>query len=69
MKQTGFFLVWRDGSGTPTRKHSTLAAARAEAERRTLMYGGEFHVLASVATATKRNVDWSEHDHAEELPF
>lgn len=69
MKQQGFFVVWRDGGGTPTFKHTSIDAAKAEAERLTLLHGGAFHVLASVATATKRSVDWGEHDHAEELPF
>lgn len=65
----GFFLVWRENGGAPTYKHPSLDAAKTEAERLTLLHGGAFHVLASVATATKRNVDWSEHEHADDLPF
>lgn len=71
MAEIGFFVVWRDGGGTPTCKHLSLDAAKAEAERLTLLHGGAFHVLASVATATKRSVDWSEHAHTntDDLPF
>lgn len=68
-KQKGFFVVWREGGGTPTYKHFDIEAAKREAERLTTAHGGDFHVLASVATATRRNIDWTQHEHDDGIRF
>ena len=61
------------GSGEPTYKHTTEAAAREEAARlANLNPGQSFTVLRAVATCTKQTVTWSLHRIAangDEIPF
>jgi hypothetical protein len=68
-----FWLVWGEGLGRPTFKHSTVASATSEAERLTSQFPGRrFHVLKSIGSVVKREINWT-WDDAEpgnpEIPF
>ncbi|ODS24188.1 hypothetical protein AB835_04730 [Candidatus Endobugula sertula] len=68
MAQPQFYLVWREGShsNTPTFKHPNYGSAVAECKRLTRENGGKFYILAHVATAEKRDIDFTEVD---QIPF
>ena len=57
-----FWMLYMEGCGSPTHKHSTKKEAVAEAERLTRTHGLAVHVLESVATASKCDVQWKPHD-------
>jgi len=61
-----FFVVWNETGNNPTFKHTTMEAAKKEAERLASQYGGEFHVLAACGTARRTNVVFEEVDN---IPF
>jgi len=57
-----FWMVWNPNGRAPTHKHTSRRSAVAESERLArLVPGDEFHVLESVGTARKRDVDWEPH--------
>lgn len=62
-----FWMVWRDGGGTPVYKHCTEKSARLEAERLARLYpGSRFHVLMAMGSVVKPDVQWIEYI---EIPF
>lgn len=64
-----FYLVWREGGGTPTFKHDDERSAAAEASRLARNNPGEtFHVLVVIESAVVNPVTWINYQH-DELPF
>ena len=68
-----FYMVYRDGEGAPTHKHSTIESAKKEAERLSLLFGKKTYVLRagisiepSPKTITKELVTPQAED---DLPF
>jgi hypothetical protein len=58
-----FYLVWREGGGSPTYKHPTHPSANQEAERLArLNPGAKFHVLVCLGTVRTNDVLWTETD-------
>lgn len=54
-----FWLVWRNGGGAPTKKHTSQASARKEAERLARANpGAEFVVLRSEGVCRRVDVQW-----------
>lgn len=68
-----FWLVWREGGGTPTVQHETEDAARAEAERLAKhVPGARFFVLRTEAVVATGPVAWQNAEPAsftQEIPF
>lgn len=67
-----FYMCFVEGSGSPTVKHPTPEIAKTEAERLARMTGHRVHVLASVASCQKTDVQWDRHDGRPEddtIPF
>lgn len=63
MNAAPFFVVWREGGGPPTVKHTEESLARMEAERLAREHpGADFHVLRCVGTAYRRDVAWIQRD-------
>lgn len=57
-----FWLVWNENGHAPTFVHTSEGSAQKEASRLArLNPGQEFHVLESIGTALKRDVDWVPH--------
>lgn len=56
-----FWMVWRDGGGSPRYQHDSEESARVEAERLARAHGGTFHVLECTASCTRNDVEWQEH--------
>lgn len=58
-----FFLVWKENGGAPKKRHSSLMAAKLEAERLARVYvGTRFYVLASVGDVAVSDLQWTRHD-------
>lgn len=63
-----FWLVWRDGGGTPTYKHLSPENASQEAQRLAIQNpGATFHVMEVKRSVSSHNVHW--HDYGEFVPF
>lgn len=64
-----FFLVWREGGGSPTFKHERQDGAAGEAERLARAHPGErFFVLAPLQAIERSDVIRTRY-HLDELPF
>ncbi|MEI8205060.1 MAG: hypothetical protein WCH34_18725 [Bacteroidota bacterium] len=48
MNEQRFYMVYMDGEGAPTHKHSTPELANKEAERLSLLFGKKTYVLKAV---------------------
>jgi hypothetical protein len=74
-----FYMLYVEGGGAPTKKHEgddAEASAKREAERLARLTGQRVHVLRSVASCIKNDVQWRSADPAErpadedgEIPF
>jgi hypothetical protein len=65
-----FWMVWREGGGSPQKQHLSEGAARAEADRLARIHRGDrFHVLRAVASCRVVEVQWDVADDREEMPF
>lgn len=66
--QPTFWMVL--GSGSPTRRHTSLAEARSEAERLARLNPRcEFVILQSLATCKVSDIDWQKHEGTDDIPF
>lgn len=53
-RESSFFVVWCPTAGEPTRRHTTQAAAQAEARRlASINPGQDFFVLAAVSRSCR----------------
>lgn len=58
-----FYMVWNENMSMPKVKHPTFEHARAEAERIARRHPNDpIHVIVSVGTFRKRDVDYEEHE-------
>lgn len=70
MKHELFYLVWREGGGIPTYKHSTQQLAEMEAERLARGNPGDtFHVMACLSSVKRTDIVWTRPDPNADLPF
>lgn len=70
-----FYMLYVEGGGAPTHQHRSPENAKQEAERLARQTGRRVHVLKSVASCLKTDVQWSQPDPVErsveddEIPF
>lgn len=65
-----FFLVWRDGGGSPVFKHESSQSAQREASRLARECPGQrFYVLAPISEHVKADVTVRHFDIALDTPF
>lgn len=62
---TGFFMVFGEGCGAPSKKHPTFEAAKTEAERLSRRERRAFYVLQAVGGFQPAipPVEWSSFDY------
>jgi len=63
-----FWCVWRENGGSPTVKHATYRAARAEAGRLALKCPGSRFIVLAAAVAVNKRPDVEETRFADD-PF
>jgi len=68
MSEQEFWMVWKEGSGIPFKKHPSLKSAEDEAERLTKCNEGTFYVLHAVSCVKRVNVVWN-RDLDETVPI
>ena len=66
--EDGFFLVWREGGGSPTQRHPSSAQARAEAKRLARANPGHRFVVLEAHIAFEVN-DILVTNYSQEIPF
>ncbi len=70
MEKPSFYLVWVEDTEKVTYKHISFDSAQIEAERLIRAHGAaKVHVMACVATAVKRDIDWDLLPSDRDIPF
>ena len=66
-----FYMCFVEGGNSPTHQHTTPESAETEAERLARVTGRKVHVLASVASCQKTDVQWEKHTpvNDDDIPF
>lgn len=60
MNTSKFWIVWKANGSVPVKKHNSLAAAKAEAERLCQLGNGNFYVLGAISLASLKHVVWND---------
>ncbi len=66
--EDGFYVVWREGGGSPVVKHDTMARAIKEAQRLARLSPGARYVVLQSMRAFEVN-DMRTIDFTQEIPF